>query len=191
MFLFFLTFGLLFSSVNAFFGGGANVAKLKTQIVDLSRSVNRGLTETVEEREQIEKLFKLLEAKSPTSSPLTQPSKADGIWSLEYTTSDSILGRGGYERIGPILQMIDTKNLKAENSETIGFFGLKIPRKVTAELTPMTKSKVGVLFKVFSIGPIKFNAPSTFTGELDITYVDEDLRLSRGDKGNLFVLTRA
>ena len=150
-----------------------------------------GLTETVEEREQIEKLFKLLEAKSPTSSPLTQPSKADGIWSLEYTTSDSILGRGGYERIGPILQMIDTKNLKAENSETIGFFGLKIPRKVTAELTPMTKSKVGVLFKVFSIGPIKFNAPSTFTGELDITYVDEDLRLSRGDKGNLFVLTRA
>ena len=47
----------------------------------------------------------------------------------------------------------------------------------------MTKSKVAVLFKVFSIGPIKFNAPSTFTGELDITYVDEDLRLSRGDKG--------
>ena len=149
-----------------------------------------GLTETADERKEIEKLFKQLEAKNPTKSPLTQPSKADGIWNLEYTTSDSILGRGSYERVGPILQMIDTKNLKAENSETIGFFGLKIPRKVTADLTPMTKSKVGVLFKVFSIGPINFNAPSTFTGELDITYVDEDIRLSRGDKGNIFILTR-
>ena len=123
-----------------------------------------GLTETVEEREQIEKLFKMLEAKSPTKSPLTQPSKADGIWSLEYTTSDSILGRGGYERIGPILQMIDTKNLKAENSESIGFFGLKIPRKVTAELTPMTKSKVGVLFKVFS-EILSRSLFSSFTGQ--------------------------
>jgi hypothetical protein len=25
-------------------------------------------------------------------------------------------------------------------------------------------------------------------GELDITYLDEELRVSRGDKGNLFVL---
>ena len=180
---------LLVCPLQAFFG--APTSALKSQILDLSRSVNRGLTETPKDKAQMEKLFKQLEAKSPTKSPLNQPSLADGVWSLEYTTSDSILGRGGYDRIGPILQLIDTKNLKAENSETIGFFGFKIPRKVTAELTPMTKSKVAVLFKVFSIGPIKFNAPSTFTGELDITYVDEDLRLSRGDKGNIFVLTRA
>jgi hypothetical protein len=26
------------------------------------------------------------------------------------------------------------------------------------------------------------------TGELAITYLDEDMRISRGDKGNLFVL---
>ena len=30
----------------------------------------------------------------------------------------------------------------------------------------------------------------TGRGELDTTYLDETLRVSRGDKGNLFVLTR-
>ena len=86
--------------------------------------------------------------------------------------------------------MIDAVNLKAENSETVDYgFGFKINRKVTADLTPMSKSKVAVQFKQFSIGPLKFNAPSSFKGELDVTYVDSNVRLSRGDKGNIFVLT--
>ena len=190
----FLLVSVLLTFTEGFFGGSpgrlSNVKSLKTDILDLSRSVKRGLSETPEDRVKMEKLFSLLERCNRNKQPLQQPSLADGLWKLEYTTSDSILGRGGYERVGPILQMIDTRNLKAENSETIGFFGLSIPRKVTADLTPVSKSKVGVLFKVFSIGPISFNAPSTFTGELDITYVDEDLRLSRGDKGNIFVLSR-
>lgn len=53
----------------------------------------------------------------------------------------------------------------------------------------MSKSKVAVQFKQFSIGPITFNAPSSFKGELDVTYLDKEVRLSRGDKGNIFVLT--
>lgn len=85
--------------------------------------------------------------------------------------------------------MIDAVNLKAENSETVDYGLFKVDRKVTADLTPMSKSKVAVQFKQFSIGPLKFNAPSSFKGELDVTYVDANVRLSRGDKGNIFVLT--
>jgi len=48
---------------------------------------------------------------------------------------------------------------------------------------------VGVQFKQFKLlGLVPINAPESARGKLDITYVDEDLRISRGDKGNLFIL---
>jgi hypothetical protein len=166
------------------------VKSLKVELLDLSRSVARGLKETPEDRTKILNLFEKIEKLNKSKSPLKQPSLADGIWKLEYTTSDSILGRKSFKKEGDIKQIIDTKRLYAENQEVVSYFGFKVPRKVTAELTPMTASKVAVQFKVFSIGPISFNAPASARGELDITYVDENLRLSRGDKGNIFVLTR-
>ncbi len=36
-------------------------------------------------------------------------------------------------------------------------------------------------FKLLGLVPV--NAPENARGKLDITYVDEDLRISRGDKG--------
>ena len=64
-------------------------------------------------------------------------------------------------------------------------------RSVKAELSPVSASKVDVQFKEFTIANfLKIKAPSSFKGSLDITYVDNDLRLSRGDKGNIFVLTK-
>lgn len=168
----------------------SKVKNLKVELLDLSRSVAKGLKETPEDRTKILELFEKIEKLNKNKSPLKQPSLADGIWNLEYTTSDSILGRKSFPKEGAIKQIINTKQLYAENQEVVNYFGFKVPRKVTAELAPMTSSKVAVQFKVFSIGPISFNAPSSARGELDITYVDETLRLSRGDKGNIFVLTR-
>ncbi len=142
----------------------------------------------------MENLFAQLEALNPTRNPLivtkNKPS-IDGDWSLDYTTSDSILGKGGYPRIGPIIQNIDTVTLSAKNSEIIQYFYLfNVPRSVTAELSPVNGQLTNVKFKKFMIGPLGFNAPDSFRGSLDITYLDEEMRLTRGDKGNIFVLTR-
>ncbi|XP_057976512.1 probable plastid-lipid-associated protein 4, chloroplastic isoform X6 [Malania oleifera] len=61
--------------------------------------------------------------------------------------------------------------------------------EVTADLTPLNSRKVAVKFDYFKIaGVIPIKAPGRARGELEITYLDEELRISRGDKGNLFIL---
>ena len=62
---------------------------------------------------------------------------------------------------------------------------------MSAELTPVNGQLTEVKFKRFMIGPyLGFDAPDSFRGSLDVTYLDEEVRLTRGDKGNIFVLTR-
>lgn len=86
---------------------------------------------------------------------------------------------------GPIYQTIDAEKLQARNNETTPFFN-----QVTAKLTPLSANKVAVQFTQFKLlGLIPITAPSGSIGDLAITYLDEDLRVSRGNKNNLFVLT--
>ncbi|KAM0835744.1 hypothetical protein ACQ4PT_062748 [Festuca glaucescens] len=72
---------------------------------------------------------------------------------------------------------------------TMCFIGFILFGMVTANLVPLTSRRVAVkfdYFKIFSL--IQIKAPGRGKGELEITYLDEELRVSRGDKGNLFVL---
>lgn len=168
-------------------------SELKEQILTLASETKRGLTATDEQKEQMQTLFAELEALNPTPNPLIANDKkasVNGDWSLDYTTSDSILGKGGFPRVGPIIQNIDTTTLSAKNSEIVQYLLFPIPRSVSAELSPVNGKFTDVKFKRFQLGPIGFDAPDSFRGSLDITYLDEDVRLTRGDKGNIFVLTR-
>lgn len=138
--------------------------------------------------DRVERLASDLERVNPTSAVLG-PSLT-GRWKLLYTTSDSILGtkRPQFLRpFGDIFQSIDAENLRARNQETLPFFNA-----VEAQLIPVNKRKVQVQFKTFFIlGLIPIQAPPSASGELEVTYLDDDLRVSRGNRGNLFVLSRA
>lgn len=176
------------STTSAFIFDGVR-QKLKADLLDLSYETKRGIEATPEQTERIKDLFVKLERLNPTRKPLKSP-LINADWSLVYSTSDSIIGKGDFPRIGPIVQKIDTPSLMAENSEVVSYFGIKVPRKITAELSPQNDKLANVQFKRFSIGPVGFDAPEQFKGFLDITYLDDELRLTRGDKGNIFVLTR-
>jgi len=113
-----------------------------------------------------------------------------GNWLMVWTTSDSIAGKSRpkiFRTPTPPEQYIDIENGRAVNAEYI----LGIRNSVEAKLTPETKNKVKVNFQKFQIGPINFKPdPDKFKGELSVTYLDEDMRISRGDKGNAFVLLK-
>ena len=72
----------------------------------------------------------------------------------------------------------------------VSFYGLEVPRKVTAKLSSRNTQLTDVKFEQFSIGPVGFDAPDSFRWFFDVTYFDDEVRLMRGDNGNLFVLTR-
>jgi hypothetical protein len=164
--------------------------QLKGEILQLAKETKKGLDATPEQQRRMLTMFETLEKFNPTWKPLLS-NKINGVWDLQYTASESILGKGGYPRIGPIQQMIDATTRTAYNAEVVNYFGVvPVPRKVEAELTPVSGQFTNVQFKKFYIGPVCFDAPEQFKGALDITYLDDTVRLTRGDKGNIFVLTR-
>ncbi|XP_042431355.1 probable plastid-lipid-associated protein 4, chloroplastic isoform X2 [Zingiber officinale] len=85
---------------------------------------------------------------------------------------------------GKIYQAINVDTLRAQNMETWPYFN-----QVTANLIPLNARRVKAQWDTFKIlGLIPIKAPGTNRGELDITYLDEEIRISRGYKGNLFIL---
>lgn len=113
-----------------------------------------------------------------------------GNWLMVWTTSDSIAGKTRpklFQTNTPPEQLLDVVNGRAVNAEMV----LGIRNAVRADISPMTNNKVKVQFREFSVGPISFKPEGDrFKGELSVSYLDEDMRISRGDKGNAFVLLR-
>jgi hypothetical protein len=174
----------------------AALASLKQDVLGLAAKLNRGAGDenkgiSASERADMTSLIERLETMSPIADPLAAP-QLNGRWQLAYTTSPSILGINKKTRpVGPIYQTLDVPTLSARNDEVVRLpLGLRIPRFVKAELVPDmdVKSKVTVRFRRFGIGPLRISAPKSAVGELDTTYLDDTLRVSRGDKGNIFVL---
>lgn len=163
-----------------------SVEELKEELLEYLVPLKRGVAASPEEKAHVDELASALEAVTPNKKSLASP-LINGKWELLYTTSDSILGtsRPAFLRPnGPIHQFIDAENLKARNQESWPFWN-----SVYADLTPETGSRVAVKFTQFRIGGlIPITAPDSARGKLDTTFVDETLRISRGDKGNLFIL---
>ena len=173
-----------------------------------------GMGREVNRRAKVRPAIQALEDLNPTPRPLESPELLSGCWRLVFTTSDSILGlpraRPFRPRPGRILQSIGPDLSVVLNEEWVLQGALK--NTARARLVPRDDGRtVDVSFDRFSIGWLRIPVPALAVGlrkdartgrrvppanpprnagMLETTFLDETLRISRGDKGNLFVLVR-
>lgn len=168
----------------------------KQALIDRVSPLNfgRAVADEKVQQDEIEQLIRQVEATNKSISPGTDPNLS-GTWDMIYTTSTSILGTGkpSFLQASRIVQEINAAQLTARNAETFQIGPFKFENAVEAKLTPVSSTRFDVnfiKFVVFGIFSVNVENNDRFTGWLDVTYLDEDMRISRGNKGNLFVLVK-
>ncbi|XP_057497060.1 probable plastid-lipid-associated protein 4, chloroplastic isoform X2 [Actinidia eriantha] len=170
----------------SFFTKTQDSESLKEELLEAIAPLERGAEATPEDRERIDQIARKLETVNKVKEPL-KSDLLNGKWELLYTTSQSILQTQRPKLLRPngkIYQAINVDTLRAQNLETWPFFN-----QATANLVPLNASRVAVKFDNFKIaGLITIQSRGSGRGQLEITYLDEDIRISRGNQGNLFIL---
>lgn len=194
------------------------VMSKKAQLLEAIAGKNRGLLATEIDNVRVLSAIQQLEDCNPTPKPVEAKDLLEGNWRLLYTTSKGILGLDRFPllKLGQIYQCIRTAEAKVYNiAEIISLPFLEGIVSVAARFEPVSERRVNVIFERSVIGLQRlfaYNSPSQFiqqlesgkkfppldfgienreqNGWLDITYLDEDMRIGRGNEGNVFVLTK-
>ncbi|MBD1879485.1 PAP/fibrillin family protein [Coleofasciculus sp. FACHB-T130] len=191
----------------------------KAALLEAIASQNRGLLATETDKIAILSAVARLEDLNPTPRPVEATDLLDGNWRLLYTTSRGLLtiDQLPFLKLGQIYQCIRAKDAKVYNiAEVYGLPYLEGFISVAARFEPVSERRVLVKFERSISGLqrlINYQSPSEFIlqiesgqrlpaldfgidssnqqGWLDTTYLDEDLRIGRGNEGSVFVLTKA
>ncbi|MGJ5632086.1 PAP/fibrillin family protein [Nostoc sp. CALU 1950] len=190
----------------------------KAALIDAIAGTNRGLLATQTQKQAILAAIANLEDFNPTPRPVEASNLLDGNWRLLYTTSKALLNldRLPLCKLGQIYQCIRVETTSVYNiAEIYGLPFLEGLVSVAAKFEPVSDRRVQVKFERSIIGLqrlIEYNSPVTFIqqieegrkfpgidfviksdkqqGWLDITYIDNDLRIGRGNEGSVFILSK-
>ena len=190
----------------------------KAALMDAIAGTNRGLLATEEQKQAILAAIANLEDFNPTPRPVEASNLLDGNWRLLYTTSKALLNldRLPLCKLGQIYQYIRVDTTSVYNiAEIYGLPFLEGLVSVAAKFEPVSGRRIQVKFERSIIGLqrlIEYNSPVTFIqqieagrkfpgidiavnsdkqqGWLDITYIDNDLRIGRGNEGSVFILSK-
>jgi hypothetical protein len=188
---------------------------MKTQLMTLIAGTNRGAIASRDRRHAIHAAIGNLEANNPYPQVSKHLDLLAGDWELAYTNSFDVLGLDllplarlgevyqcvradaiyniaillGLGNIESVLTVAATLQVTGERRFDVSFrraiFGLKAA--IDYRDPSQWIDKVATGYPPFSIDvPLPQRQPAW----LDVTYLDEDLRVSRGDRGSTFVLTR-
>ncbi|ONK77529.1 uncharacterized protein A4U43_C02F7520 [Asparagus officinalis] len=186
--------------------------EIKSALYQAVEGLNRGIFGvTSAKKSGILELVELLESRNPTPHPTDNLlDKVDGCWKLVYSTISILgvkrtkLGLRDFIALGDFFQKIDVSKEKAFNVIKFNVTGLKMLNgqlTIEASYKITSKTRVGIKLEKSTITPdqlmnlFKQNYDLLLAifnpeGWLDITYVDDSLRIGRDDKGNIFVLER-
>jgi hypothetical protein len=190
----------------------------KAALLEAIAGKNRGLLASEIDNVKVLAAIQELEDSNPNPQPLKSQELLEGDWRLLYTTSKGILGLDRFPllKLGQIYQSIRLAETKIYNiAEIIGLPWLEGLVSVSATFNPVSDKRVNVMFERSIIGLqrlFNYDSPSQFIkqielgkkfppfdlpidnrgrqGWLDITYLDRDMRIGRGNEGNVFVLTK-
>jgi PAP_fibrillin len=190
----------------------------KATLLAAIAGTNRGLRATEIQKQGILSAIAQLEDRNPTLRPLEAAELLEGDWRLLYTTSRGILGLDRFPLLdlGQVYQSIRVAESKVYNIAEVA--GLPLAEgivSVAARFQPVSDRRVEVRFERSILGLqrlLNYQSPAAFIQELesgrkltaidfaitnpnqqgwlDITYLDADLRISRGNEGSVFVLTK-
>lgn len=190
----------------------------KANLINAIAPVNRGLQMSENQRKMIFSAVSYLEELNPNTSPNNTPELLDGNWLLLFTTSQELLGidRFPLYKLGNIYQCLRVAEGKIFNvAEVKGLPLLSGIVSVCANFTVVSDKRVKVDFERLVAGSqslIGYRDVNSFIdtlrspkklfaidfkikredqkGWLETTYLDQDLRIGRGNEGNLFVLRK-
>ncbi|MEA5479579.1 PAP/fibrillin family protein [Pseudanabaena galeata UHCC 0370] len=190
----------------------------KENLINAIAPVNRGLQMSENQRKMIFSAVAYLEELNPTPAPTQAPELLDGNWLLLFTTSQELLGidRFPLYKLGNIYQCLRVSEGKIFNvAEIKGLPLLSGLVSVCANFTVVSDKQVKVNFERLVAGSqtlIGYQDVNSFIdtlrspkkllaidfqikredqkGWLETTYLDQDLRIGRGNEGNLFVLRK-
>ena len=190
----------------------------KAELLEAIAGKNRGLLAKEADKVKVLSIVEQLEDYNPTPKPLEAKELLDGDWRLLYTTSREILNIGKFPlfQLGQIYQCIRSQEAKIYNvAEILGLPFLDSIVSVAAKIEPASDLRVNVKFERSIVGLqrlINYSSPDNLVeqlksgkkfppldfdisnrdrqGWLEITYLDQDLRLGRGNQGNIFILAK-
>ena len=190
----------------------------KAKVLEAIAGKNRGLLATESDRVKVLSTIEQLEDHNPTPDPLAATELLSGNWRLLYTTSRAILGldRLPILQLGQIYQCLRIKDSRLYNiAEIIGVPFFEGIVSVSARFEAVSERRVNVRFDRYVLGLqrlMDYQSPDQFIGAiesgkkfypldigienrdrqgwLEITYLDEDLRIGRGNEGSVFILAK-
>ncbi|XP_057972168.1 fibrillin-5, chloroplastic isoform X2 [Malania oleifera] len=174
-----------------------SVAQIKSDLYEALQGISRGIFGvTSTKKHEIEGLVNLLESQNPTPDPTLNLEKVDGRWKLVYSTVTILgskrtkLGLRDFITLGDFFQTIHVSEGKAVNMIQFYVRGLNLLNgqlTVEASFKIVSKSLMSVFRKNYNLLLSIFNPE----GWLEISYVDDEMRIGRDDKGNIFILERS